>query len=738
MNIHADSTQSPMAGGDPLSAPGAADLLRIIGMLILSASAVIIAVNYLSGGEFRHGALASSIVGSLVLLAIRFGRIRWAAAIICLGLIFVTLTSAQRVLGLSSPIWTLAAQATVVGGWLLGKRTTLLLAITASAGAIWLYWMQTHGHVPAGEAPLNVQFTFIVASIWMSAAIGVGTANHFSRRQLQLLRDSHNQLQKAHGTLQKSEVQMREVFNAVQVCIGVMDRETQRLIYVNDFMCQVYGYDQAGMLTIAPENLFPPKTRDFAMRLLQEALHGRGPLNGVVAMLRSDGSVFHSNLRNSLIEFAGHPCMLCVGSDVSNMVRTHAELAAQHNAMEKIVAERTRELETARRAAEEASNAKSRFLATMSHEIRTPINAVLGMTYLCLQTDVTKQQRNYLEKAQRSGYHLLAVINDILDYSRVEAGKLHINNIPFDLDDMLAAVVDMVKAKADEKGLALEISLSEPLPRRWIGDPQRISQILLNYLSNSIKFTEQGRVKIAVSRQAAPDGHSTLLRFEVSDSGAGMSPEQTGRLFNSFEQLDGSTTRRHGGSGLGLVISKGLAELMGGEVGVSSATGHGSTFWATCLVQPAESREADPDTVGTSPSETVPSEKLAPGLRVLLVEDNEINREVAVELLEDVGCVVDVACDGEQALRMVLSAAQPTYDAVLMDLHMPVLDGISATRAIRQHPYLLQMPIIAMTADVMPEDRQRCLDAGMIDHISKPIDPALLYKILARHTSGRA
>jgi two-component system sensor histidine kinase/response regulator len=526
-----------------------------------------------------------------------------------------------------------------------------------------------------------------------------------------------------------------------------------------------------------------------------------------------------------------------------------------------------REIFAAKETAEAASRAKADFLANMSHEIRTPMNAIIGMAHLALKTELTPKQRDYIGKIQGSGQHLLGIINDILDFSKVEAGKLSIEQTEFDVHNTLENVTTLIGDKAGAKGLELLLDIEPAIPDYLVGDPLRLSQVLINFASNAVKFTEKGEIIINI-RQEEETGQDVLLRFEVRDTGIGLTEEQKSKLFQSFQQADSSTTRKYGGTGLGLAISKNLVALMGGDIGVESEPGKGSTFWFTArlgkgrdrkkrlLPEPdlrnhrvlvvddnaqacqilgetlrsmtfradeaasgeqalkeitAADKSGDPYSIvfldwqmpggmdgietalqmkrlslkkqpkpimvtahgreeifaaatdagidiilikpvnpsllfdaairvlGGQPDEQeladihrggcITDDDLVEvrGARILLVEDNELNQEVAMELLKDGGFSVDLAENGKEAVQKV---AEQHYDLVLMDMQMPVMDGMTATRLIRQNPQLLKLPIIAMTANVMAGDREKCLTAGMNDHVAKPIDPDALFGVL--------
>ncbi|MGY4831616.1 ATP-binding protein [Sphaerotilaceae bacterium SBD11-9] len=417
--------------------------------------------------------------------------------------------------------------------------------------------------------------------------------------------------------------------------------------------------------------------------------------------------------------------------DITETRQARLELEAHRHHLEMLVAERTVDLEAARNAAEAANRAKSAFLANMSHEIRTPMNAIIGLTHLLQQDSADPHARAQLDKVSAAAHHLLGIINDILDLSKIEAERLELEDREFETAQIIANAQGMLRDRAEAKGLTLHTELAPGMPARLRGDPMRLEQILLNFLSNAIKFSEQGAIHVHARAVPAAD-NTVMLHVEVQDHGIGISPEQQARLFQPFSQADDSTSRRYGGTGLGLVIAKRLAGLMGGNIGVRSTPGAGSTFWMTARL--ATVPDGPPD---TEPTPLAPEDHISArhsGTRVLLVDDDAVNQEVTLALLRRLHLSTDVVSDGMQAVEKV---RQHDYALVLMDVQMPRMDGMQATRAIRQLPGREHLPILAMTANAYAEDREECLAAGMNDHIAKPVAPQQLYACLLRWLDRR-
>jgi PAS domain S-box-containing protein len=553
------------------------------------------------------------------------------------------------------------------------------------------------------------------------------------------------------------DITARKQAEAVQAELAIIDKERQYLsaivessensitsvtlngVYTswNKGAEKLFGYSADEMLGNSIFALISDDDAGAEKARLEKVARGESVIGEEAVRIHRSGQLVHLSLSISPIHDRDGKIIGAsrVAHDITQIKQAEAEIRRLNADLEARVQARTTDLEAANASltlakfqADAANVAKSAFLANMSHEIRTPMNGILGMAHLLRREGVTPAQAGRLDKIDTAAQHLLAIINDILDISKIEAGKFVLEETPVVIDSLLSNVTSILAERARAKEIYLLIE-SDPLPVGLLGDATRLQQALLNYATNAVKFTGQGTVMLrALNQEETAD--SVLLRFEVEDTGIGIAPEAMSRLFSAFEQADNSMTRKYGGTGLGLAITRRLSELMGGEAGVDSTPGVGSTFWFTARLKKGDAA-AVIQPAATAAAEAVVRLRYR-GSRILAVDDEPFNREVAQMLLESAGLLVDTASDGEEAVAL---ACETAYDVILMDMQMPKMNGLDATRLIREMPAYRKTPIIAITANAFAEDKARCFAAGMTDFLGKPFVPEELFTTLLRALS---
>jgi|GEM_PF-5293072 len=559
-----------------------------------------------------------------------------------------------------------------------------------------------------------------------------------------------DRLLEANQDLQEKESRVRAVVDTAYD--GIITIEQNGIVdSFNSAAERIFGYCAEEVIGHNVKMLMPsPYHENHDQHLSNYLETGDAKVIGVnreVTGLRRDGSTFPLELALSEMKIRGRRMFTGIGRDISERVHARKEIQENHELLKKQAEELQDLVEInaiAKDRAESATHAKSEFLANMSHEIRTPMNAIIGLSYLALKTDLNDQQLDYLRKINRSAQGLLNIINDILDFSKVEARKLELENVPFDLAEVFENLITLIGTQAENKGLKLDYSFEHGVPRYLIGDPVRLGQVLLNIAGNAVKFTDEGSIKVAVrphDRSFSDLEHMSIV-FSISDTGAGLTEEQFSKLFQPFSQADSSTTRKFGGTGLGLTISKRLVELMGGNIGLDSTPGKGSTFYFeipfTASDQETSLKAEDLNEVAEQKLDQASSDNQfsLSGARILVAEDNEINQQVVLEILTRVGAQVNVVTNGVEAVELVGDNIS-RFDLVLMDLQMPIMDGYVATQKLRERFSSDELPILAMTAHAFKEEYDRCIATGMQDHMTKPFEPAAFLNTVRKWLPAR-
>ncbi len=592
---------------------------------------------------------------------------------------------------------------------------------------------QASGHVAPPMDVFQVEFRFRRFDGQYRWILSSGVPRYSETGEFQGCIGSNVDITERRATEERLRLLESVVVNATEgvlITDAEMEEPGPRILYVNESFTRVTGYGLSDVQGKSPRLLHGPLTDKKQLAALRAAIKQGKPAQVELLNYRKDGSTFWNEMEVVPVNDARGRFTHCIALQRDVTERKRVENEIQRYARE--LKQKNQALAAALEAARESTELKSRFLANMSHEIRTPMNGIAGMVDLLLTTPLNPEQQEYADAVRQSANSLLVVINDILDLSRIEAGKLELDCVPFNPRALVKEAVSLPALAARTKGLKLSCDLAHDIPDCVVGDPARIRQVITNLVGNALKFTEQGSVEISV-RVLETLAQGVSIHIAVQDTGIGIPHDQCARLFHRFSQADGSLTRKHGGSGLGLAISRQLVELMEGKIGVETESGKGSTFWFT-LTLPTQSP-------ARTPGEEAPSQISLPlvrmsAKRVLVAEDNEINRRIALRILQKSGFEAEAVENG----RLALEALQKThYDLVLMDVQMPEMDGFEATMAIRKlDSAVREIPIIAMTANAMAGDREKCLASGMDDYITKPVSVPLLRSKLEQWTQNKS
>ncbi|MEN9316770.1 MAG: hypothetical protein RIS35_3163 [Pseudomonadota bacterium] len=703
--------------GEPLIQHSAALLRRLGTLAVVSALMLYAAQAVLAPGTPRIGAIVLGCAGSLVLGLVHLEKLRLAALTACGGLVVAGLTAALNARGLVQSSLVALPIAAMLAGWLLGRRSAIVVSALAGAGEIGLLLLHQQGYpFPLSGEPealarvATVQLTALV----VAAVVGLAIADT-SRGRLE--------------ALARSRAHLSAIMDSTSDLIWSVDPEHFTLLEFNaglrDWFVSRGRQPARGM---RPEELLDPQVGGQWRRFYERALRDG---EFVVSDYATDDDLI-VQLHFRVIRDHGAVVGIAVfGRNITAERRAFSELVGHRERLSELVGERTAELVAAKQAAESAAVAKAGFLANMSHEIRTPLNAIIGLTQLMKRSGVSPEQAEHLSQLEVSADHLLGIVSAVLDLSKIDADKFTLVEAPILAGDVLRDVAMMISDRAAEKGLRV---LVEPAAEAVCveADATRLRQALLNYASNALKFTGEGSITLRLSI-VDDEGEHLTLRFEVEDTGIGIPPETLPRLFTAFEQADRSTTLSYGGTGLGLAITRRLAQMMGGEAGVDSEPGHGSRFWFTVRLRRCAASQVP--TSATGPDARAMLRARHGKANVLVAEDDPISRKIAVAYLRDAGLTVEVAQNGADALQRVM---QGGLDLVLMDMNMPVMDGLEATRRIRALPRHADVPIVALTANAFSDDADRCRAAGMDDFVSKPVTPPSLHAMVLRWLDARA